>query len=274
MSEVHDRDNLEAEWVKRLGSKMKPYRDRLIKLLGNPPDVDGVPQAFWDEIENDLGIEIAQMEFVAYAMSGLQHGGDPKTIEAEAAAHALKRSKELTHALTDNTKAMLFDWLDREFGPEEVAISDVAAGRAGRLDDDGLARMTDKVNEVLGEPRAEKVAATEVTDASTSGGEKAVHSSGNDDSQDIWWTRDDSKVCKICQPLHKQPRPVWESQFPEGPPSHPLCRCWIDYARAATMPDRSADFVIRAELGDAGSFVDADETLTVRQKLTLSIEPS
>lgn len=55
----------------------------------------------------------------------------------------------------------------------------------------------------------------------------------------IWQTERDSRVCKICAPLHGQDQDVWQDEFPFGPPAHPNCRCFLNY-RGGGADDRAA----------------------------------
>jgi len=55
-----------------------------------------------------------------------------------------------------------------------------------------------------------------------------------------WDTLRDSLVCPICGPLNGLPEEDWRVEFPNGPPSHPNCRC----STSLTMDDEAT---IRAE---------------------------
>lgn len=46
-----------------------------------------------------------------------------------------------------------------------------------------------------------------------------------------WYTQADERVCPVCAPLHLKSRSVWESEFPNGPPAHPRCRCYTQVQR-------------------------------------------
>lgn len=45
----------------------------------------------------------------------------------------------------------------------------------------------------------------------------------------IWQTAEDERVCPVCGPLHDARATRWATQFPNGPPAHPRCRCWLIY---------------------------------------------
>jgi len=43
----------------------------------------------------------------------------------------------------------------------------------------------------------------------------------------IWQTNADELVCPICGPLNQQPEKIWLADFPDGPPAHVNCRCFL-----------------------------------------------
>ena len=45
----------------------------------------------------------------------------------------------------------------------------------------------------------------------------------------VWHTQRDEKVCKICGPLEGKNQRFWEDKFPNGPPGHNNCRCFLTY---------------------------------------------
>ncbi len=88
--------------------------------------------------------------------------------------------------------------------------------------------------------RIGSIAATEVT-RTISGAETAARreAAGGAEPADplaiadatiaIWWTEKDGRVCQICRPLHRRPYDDWRFSFPDGPPAHRNCRCWLIY---------------------------------------------
>lgn len=103
------------------------------------------------------------------------------------------------------------------------------------IDTEELNRLLD---EIAAEERWANMAATEVTRAAVAGGEysASVHDAGmTEPALAFWYTstnkkgQPDDRVCRICRPLHLTERENWQQYFPEGPPAHPMCRCWIDY---------------------------------------------
>lgn len=47
-----------------------------------------------------------------------------------------------------------------------------------------------------------------------------------------WVTARDEKVCPICRPLNDKPEYLWTKDFPNGPPAHPVCRCYLNWREA------------------------------------------
>jgi len=109
--------------------------------------------------------------------------------------------------------------------------------------------------------RGRTIAETE-TQAAITRGEQAFWdqavSEGAVDAEDVfktWRTVLDSHVCRICEPIHGQTVPYGETFITAagtkiGPPAHPRCRCYIEYAEGdepSTRPDQGAAAVRAAE---------------------------
>jgi hypothetical protein len=45
----------------------------------------------------------------------------------------------------------------------------------------------------------------------------------------VWVTANDDRVCPICGPMHLKPESQWVDEFPNGPPIHPRCRCYLNW---------------------------------------------
>lgn len=88
---------------------------------------------------------------------------------------------------------------------------------------------------IFGVDRAASIGITETTGAVTAG-ERWVFAWATDnvlgDDREVertWHTEGDARVCEICRPLDGREEDYWRRLFPDGPPAHPRCRCWIDY---------------------------------------------
>ena len=58
----------------------------------------------------------------------------------------------------------------------------------------------------------------------------------------IWQTLEDERVCPICSPFNGRKADQWADQFPNGPPGHPNCRCFLIY-KVAKKDDRTPALV-------------------------------
>lgn len=80
--------------------------------------------------------------------------------------------------------------------------------------------------------RAEKIAATELTRSISTGERSAmawIESQTSGRSKSLWYTAADERVCAVCGPLHGQRDELWREKFPDGPPAHPNCRCYLQW---------------------------------------------
>lgn len=60
-------------------------------------------------------------------------------------------------------------------------------------------------------------------------GVRQVESQGIARVHSLWQTERDRFVCPICNPLQGKPKFYWGRNFPDGPPAHPNCRCWLSH---------------------------------------------
>jgi hypothetical protein len=90
--------------------------------------------------------------------------------------------------------------------------------------------------------RASTISATETTYAITNGQRSAVsYLDRLLGRRSIAYWQCEPDCCDICDPLDDEPPDVWADMFPEGPPGHPNCRCWLEYRTSSQfcMPVRS-----------------------------------
>lgn len=120
---------------------------------------------------------------------------------------------------------------------------DAASRRAAQLADELAQSVADQVaaageappdlKTILSGDRATRIATTETTRTISGGEIAAADELGTISLQRIGrrpiWTIEDNAACKICLPLNGTGRDVWGIPFPEGPPAHPNCRCWLEW---------------------------------------------
>lgn len=84
----------------------------------------------------------------------------------------------------------------------------------------------------LGPQAASDIAVTETTRANSRAERAAAEDFERATGKKIvayWVTERDSRVCKTCLGLGGKAERVWLSEFPDGPPAHPNCRCWLSW---------------------------------------------
>ncbi|MGC1272369.1 MAG: hypothetical protein WBC44_01585 [Planctomycetaceae bacterium] len=228
MADLPDRSKLERKAERAMSGLSRSQRDRLAELLGDPPDMENVPASFWRNVEEERQQRIAEFALLIWLLSAKQHGATDKEAAAAAGArYAADRSKRLARDFVVVSKDKLAirarEWEERR----RKAATDPAVEPPSKADAEQAA------DEVFAPSRDESIGITETTQATSAGGEWATKDADKASPEDQWITEADGKVCPVCQPLHEQPRAVWEGKFPDGPPGHPRCRCWIEYAVGA-----------------------------------------
>jgi hypothetical protein len=229
VTEVANRDALEAELAKRYSKLSAGHRKELLTLLGNPPSYANVPQSFWARVAKDLDgsfmpfLSEIYMQQAETLLTGLPVGVDWAIINQRAAEWAKRHSYDLITGLTDNSRAVV-----------QQAITNFFEQQMTRGDLETL------IGRAFGPVRAEMIAVTEVTRAAT----EAEIQIGEELAKEgilmtaKWYTRNDEIVaeCPVCYPLNERPAdgytglrtPYWNSPTTNDhitPPAHPRCRC-------------------------------------------------
>jgi hypothetical protein len=229
MADFLARSEYETEFARRLGRLSNRHRQELESYLGNPPDPANVPQEFWDKVQRETEEEFMLLMLLIFAASAMQHGLPEDAARRQADQWAQGQAPQLAADYVVNSR----DMLERGAAALNAGQSN---GQVGELKSRGpvpRSAVTELTISIFGPARVENIAISETTDAATAGGEAAIAQTVGQSPEDLWITEDDGKVCKICRPLHRQPRRVWAVQFPNGPKAHPRCRCWIKYANQA-----------------------------------------
>jgi hypothetical protein len=214
--ELPKRNVLEFKFARQLSRLTSEQRIKLGSYLGYPPDLNNVPDSFWQEVEEENNNLIYNWWAATFLASALMHGLEYKRadqIAQETAAAQARIQAQLINSTTKKRLASLGDdWL------ENIRNDNMSRG----------AILQDLVP-LFGSKRTENIVVTTITQAQSQGGETAVNETGRQSWEDKWFTVEDGRVCPICQPLHGTKREFWTRYFPSGPPAHNMCRCWIDY---------------------------------------------
>lgn len=257
-SELPNRDELEAYLAKQLARVSARHRAELERLLGNPPNAANVPAEFWERVHKEAQAELVAALALIFAASAEQSGLSPEDAQLVATAWAEQRGAEVAGGWVEHSARMLETadaaWQDQQQRAQREAQRAAAeesqrrreSGEPLQIEQDDQEPISFRVprqeirattNRIFGPDRVEGVAITETTTARAQGAEIAVEATVGLSRDDLWITVGDGKVCEICSPLHRSSRDFWSRYFPAGPPTHPRCRCVIDYANAsATEP--------------------------------------
>jgi len=215
MADFSRREEFERRLARALGRTQQEIQRLVMETLGNPPDLNNLSPAFWEDIAGRLqGIMQPLLEgaFMAHALDlvGAQTVGiDVAIVNQRAAAWARQYSFDLVRGITDKTRASLQESIVGFF-TDQRTLGDLEASIAP----------------LFGPVRAEMIAITETTRAATAGEmmfAEELQKMGLATTQ-IWQTNNDDLVCPICGPLNQTRQ---GSGWTLPPPAHPRCRCWI-----------------------------------------------
>jgi hypothetical protein len=218
--DIPERFQFEADVQAALEKCRGRQRRELIRVLNTRALADDVPNEFWTraiDCERSAWLLLLPIFALGAARLGRDLGVDVSRDAANVLAgqYVRNRAAALARAAVDGSRSAVAAILDR-------------------LRDDGKrtrADLDEALDVPFGRARAEGAAITETT-AANSAGERRVVSAIRDTGADVdgvWKTERDTKVCRVCRNLQGKGEDVWTVPFPEGPPAHPRCRCWVDY---------------------------------------------
>lgn len=243
--EIEGRKEIEARFAGKLGKLSSKHRKELVRLLGNPPDIERVPDEFWQRVEGETEDALKVMLLLIFGANSIQHGSNVDKATREAEVFSDRRAKEIAvgYAAGRKESATLFadEFKDQAQKRAEADVQTKVKAdlKAGRLPTTTVAKpkpipkqdIEDKAVTVFGPKKDEQIAVNETTNASVDGAEAGIRATVGTDPEDVWRTERDARVCPICNPLEGTTRKTWGNKFPTGPPAHVMCRCEILYAR-------------------------------------------
>jgi len=219
--DVPNREQVEARLARLVSREMQSQLGNLLDLLGDPPDISKVTEAYWNNggkqlraiIEPELAaIFMAQAELI---MRDVGVGVDWALVNQQAVDFASTYTFDLVTSITGKNKELL-----------QKAIASFF--------DDGLSlgQLRDMISPAFGPVRSELIGITEVTRASVAGertlAERIMAENPFIRMVGYWITERDGRVCEICAP--NDGHLVDEVGYP---PAHPRCRCTIRYEMRA-----------------------------------------
>lgn len=230
MPDVPNRDELEAELARKVSRLLTRHRRRLLRLMGDPPNLSNVPPSVWRELEEEyMGIferffESVYLDGAGRIVENAPVGVSWNQINEDAARWARGHAVQLSGEISTSTQTRLGEAVARFY--EEAQTVDELTDTIQRQLMDEFGERTGWVSSTA---RAEGIAQTEVTRAAAQGELRVANELAAQGVQmdKMWFTNRDDIVCVICGPLHRQTEEVWRQVAPEGPPAHVRCRCWI-----------------------------------------------
>ena len=228
MAALADRDKYESDFARRVARLMGRHRRELEQLLGDPPQPSNVPESFWEKVRRESEEEFFLLLLLIFDQSRNQHRPEDgfaqfqtDRISSFGNQWSGTRARELGQGYSENSRK----GLERLFQKwQEKPQEDPGATQPTKEE------IGDDLIELFGPTRAEGIAISETTDATSAASEITMREAGKQSENDLWRTSERDNVCPICQPLNRKPRSVWSLKFPNGPKAHPRCNCWIEYA--------------------------------------------
>jgi hypothetical protein len=217
--EVPNRSEVEKRLARVVSRGMRAELDKLLGLLGDPPDLTNVPADYWQNGWRGLQKEVEPVLLDIYLnqaevlMHDMGVGVDWALANTTAANWARRYTYDLVSGLSTNTRNGI-----------EVLQRQIASFYEDGLN---LGELRSRLEPYFGPTRAGVIAVTETT-RSASEGERALVEQLKEESGiamiPIWQTANDEKVCETCGP--KDNKEIVDGVFP---PEHPNCRCWVVY---------------------------------------------
>lgn len=222
MADIPDREKHEASFTHNLNRLMAKHRRELERIAGWPPDLSRVPAEFWQRVEEDLRKQNEAALLLFFLLVTARHGADDRTGRQLANGYVSGRARVIASRFAANSRERAHA-LQRDVRGMATAITKTA--------------FRDRLKSILGPAKAEEIAVTEITAATSAASGSAMATFGRTSADDTWFTEEDARVCPICEPLNRVKRQKWEGLFPSGPPAHKRCRCWIRYHSEFTFAE-------------------------------------
>jgi hypothetical protein len=213
--DIPDRDSLEARLARELARVLRGDMGRLIELMGDPPNLANLPPNFWDEAGQELRhvltpfLERVYLDQAGNLISSTGIGVDWALVNQRAIDWASVYTFNLVQGITQTSQQTLSRALSAYYR-------------------DGLTRgdLEKLISPTFGPVRAEMIAVTEITRASSQGELALVEeiSKYGLRMRPIWQTNNDDLVCILCGP--RNGKEIRDGQFP---PIHVRCRCWVNH---------------------------------------------
>lgn len=247
MPDIANREKKEAALAALLRRAFGATRSRIVAALGNPPDVDNVPNALWDEltaaVEADLKRAIAIALLRGVRGMNLEFGEStgftvsPKDAAATAERFATTRARQTAQTLVNTYRdriatatGVAAEKIDRRIAEARRDGIDESSRKWPSFED--IERELESDIRSTSDNQADSAGITETTAAHTAG--EISYRDGLKNEKEILlvarWNIDvRSNVCPICWGLNGMFEPQWPQTYWNGPPAHPQCACFLSW---------------------------------------------
>lgn len=224
MPDIANRRDREQQVETLLRRAIGRTRQDILSALGSPPNVANVPDSLWQQLHADVEDDTRRVIAIMMLLAIRRMNDDksipfilPPSVAAErAAAFANARAATLADSITSTFQDRLH-----------------TVTNAG-----GTAADMRKAMREIREEQAKRGGITETTTANSAG--ELAYADEHEAETGVkltatWNTERDGHVCEICAPLDGADDEDWRDDFPDGPPAHPSCRCWLEFEPAEVL---------------------------------------
>jgi len=215
-SELRNRRKFEREMEERLGAEWNKQRRELMRLLGDPPDINKVPESYWNNGGKGIRKAIAAVlediylvqSFALIEQVNLQV--DWMLVNQHAIDWAARWGMQKATELTGRTRNMVIDLVTKYY-----------------QQDWDIDELTRRIAVFYAPERARSVAITETTNAAVQSQIQLaddIRKIYGVDFEETYRVGEYDRVCAICAPLDG--KPTREVGYP---PRHVNCACYVEY---------------------------------------------
>jgi len=247
LPDIANRTEREQKLASLLRRAIGRNRARLLESLGDPPDVANVPDYLWSDIEAKIQADIERALVIVYLLGMAEmshtfgHKPDAETAGERAADYASRRAADLAGDMTGTLRDQVTTATDR-------AAEMLESGYTSRQ---ALGEVNRRIREIA-QNQANAAGVTETTSANSAGEveyKRQYEAETGISLLATWRTERDGKVCQVCRGLEGATEEEFGDDFPEGPPAHHGCRCYLDWMRESLegaakslQPDRRVGY--------------------------------
>lgn len=217
-SSLTSRDEFERLMERKLGRAWRRNRDELIRLLGDPPQLDKVPEQYWAGAGKEVrrAVEgVFEEIYIAQSLAIAEQVRltvDWALINQRAVDWAARHATDMMHAVESTTRNAIIDYVQKYY-----------------QNDWTLEELIDRISRIYAPERARTVAITETTNAAVQSQRETANMIRDEYGivmRETWVVSEYDRVCELCEP--KDGKPCSEVGYP---PEHINCACYVEYTR-------------------------------------------